>query len=73
MVINLAIGHISRKVYLFSGYEFNEYENQTFHCYANEHSSGVANITSDLALKMISDVRYTDPSAYIIISPHWGG
>tara|TARA_R110001592_G_scaffold188517_2_gene433857 strand:- start:2720 stop:6040 length:3321 start_codon:yes stop_codon:yes gene_type:complete len=72
MIIDVKIGRAAKRIYVFSGYAYNEYEASNFSCYAESNSPGVSNITSDKTLKMISDVKEQDNSAYIIVSPHWG-
>jgi UDP-N-acetylmuramoyl-tripeptide--D-alanyl-D-alanine ligase len=72
MKIDVKIGRATKRIYVFSGYAYYEYEAAHFSCYAGSSSPGVSNITSDKTLKMIADVKDQDHSAYIIVSPHWG-
>jgi hypothetical protein len=70
------IHSILGNIYLFAAFEFRREYHERFEFYASRDSPGVNSFRleqySQLS-KAILSVRHSDPTAFIIAFPHWGG
>lgn len=71
LTISVRIGSQARTVLIFSAYAYNEKYDKTFGFFAGPDRAGVAALSNRLQSR-IATARRDDPTALIILVPHWG-
>ncbi len=61
-----------RTLYVFSGFEHDEWYNNNLHFYADDEKAGVLNLSDTALIKSIRSTQAQSPNALIVVFPHWG-
>ena len=61
-----------RQIYIFGGFEHDEWYDNNLHFYADDEKAGVLNLSDTALIESIGSAQVQSPNALIVVFPHWG-